>query len=213
MSGEADSNNDNDEMIHLSTTNRAVMGGNKQLKNCSRMAILSHMIAGMIAGMLIGYSLTVTDIDRDKLERDITKYNFDSDLQLHRVNETFRMWKGVEIESVETDLNEFEAKCIEHGSLDGVMQGDNNTIIANILIPYERRFAGVAQSFLPAVNFEVQLNPKYVADLPKNSSQVTFLNNLTRSDMMIMQFENSEVHILDKKTLCYFVFQREKRAK
>ena len=202
----------NPETMYLSTNNRAVMGGNKQLKNCSRMAILSHMIAGLIAGMLIGYSLTVTDIDRDKLEREITQYNLDSDLQLHRVNETFRMWKGVQIESVEVDLNEFEAKCIEHGSLDNVMNGDNNTVIANILIPYQRRFAGIAQSFLPAVNFEVMLNQKNVVDLPKTSSQVTFLNNITRSDMMIMQFEASEIHILDKKTLCYFVFQREKRV-
>ena len=145
----------------ISTQNRAVMGGNRQLKNCTRMAIIGHMIVFMMAGMVIGYSLTVTDIDRNILLADVLSTADKTETMLHFVNETSRMWRGVDLEAMEININEFELECIDHGTLPEIKSKDT-IIVSNTMIPFLRQFTGVTESFVPAVDFVTKLNPVFI---------------------------------------------------
>ena len=189
----------------------AVMGGNKQLKNCTRVAIMGHMVFFLIVGMCIGYTMTVVDIDRTQLEAEITDYSVKVDMMLHFVNETNRLWRGVDMESQEITLNNYEFDCFEHGFYPEV-KNQNTRVIENVMIPFKKRFNGVTDSFLPCTNLLVNTNPiSPIIDDSMPTSQITFWNTVTRGDMILVQFEGKEFHKIDKKTLCYFAYQREKR--
>ena len=203
-----------EESHRLMSKNRAVMGGNKQLKNCSRMAIVGHMVSCLIAGIIVGYSLTVTEIDRDKLQAEVVDYLNKTDYTLHFLNETNRLWKGVLMEAAEIDINDFESRCFDHGLYPEVATA-NTTIVENVMVPLKRHFTGVTQSFMPAVDYVVKINPTFANSTSPvfKSSHTTFWNLFSRKDMINMQFEDRVIHKIDKKRLCYFVFQREKKRK
>ena len=201
--------------IHrVMSNNRAVMGGNKQMKNCSRMSIIGHMFGCLLAGMVVGYSLTVNEIDRDALQAEVNLFVDKVDYTTHFLNETNRMWKGIQMEAAEIDINDYEYRCLDHGLYPEVLNA-NTTIVENVMIPFKRHFDGVTDSFMPAVDYVVKLNPQSVAlsDEVFPFSQTTFWNLQTRSDMIAVQFEDRAPHKWDKKRICYFVFQREKRRK
>ena len=100
--------------------------------------------------------------------------------------------------------------CVEHG-LEGVNMSQS-AFLENRALPFNRTdFAGVVQSFVPAVDFQVRLNPG-TAFTFSDASQTTFWNTKTRNNHLNMLFEDRAPHKLDKKRLCYFAFQREKRA-
>ena len=198
------------DQMELSSADRAVMGGSRQLRNCSRMAVIGHIVAAFIAGMVIGYSFSAADVDRAKLVADVEQSVARVSDMKHFVNETNRVWRAVEMEAVEMGLNEVETGCVEHG-LEGVNMSQS-AFLENRALPFNRTdFAGVVQSFVPAVDFQVRLNPG-TAFTFSDASQTTFWNTKTRNNHLNMLFEDRAPHKLYKKRLCYFAFQREKRA-
>ena len=198
--------------LELEPADRAVMGGNKQLRNCTRMAVIGHIVSSLLIGMVIGYSFSAMDIDRTLLVADVENYaGLVTDMG-HFVNETYRLWSAIEQESVELGFNEIEYGCVEHGE-DPSVDKVNSPFIENRALPFvENKFSGVVQSFMPAVDFVVKPAINDTRNRFRDGSQTTFWNAKTRNNHIEMTFEDKAAHKLDKKRLCYFAFQREKKT-
>ena len=195
------------------STNRAVLGGNRQLKNCSRMAIIGHMVAFMIAGMVIGYSVTVSDIDRNELMRDVKDYESRQDSMLHFVNETSQLWRGIDLEAIEINTNDYETRCFEQGRLSKIHMERKTILIEDSFIPFLKHFPGRTQSLVPLTEFEVKMTDAMAESAnaqQTDPSPITFWNQWSRNDMTFVKFEDRSHHLDDRKVMCYFVFQREK---